>query len=516
MKNVSSKIVVLFVASLLISGQIANTIYAKQPPEMRKAEVVYDDGKFGMTRVPMDGDKKGKSSKKSLTGTIKNKNVHPLKPGTPHSLKPALPPGTKPVADPFAKLGVSPLYTDNDGGYYSSGDISVYAAYTSYTEAASDNGDTYWPVLAGDMVYVYTAFHSDVATKVDIVWDLNWHDVVGYQNDHATWDYDGEILDSDYWYYAYYHPDNVLPIGYYSVYTSVTSQTNNDSDSANCEFRVTETDLGPQCSADSEETNREDGRAVNACDGNPDTFWHTQWSGASTPGYPHWFERDLGTSQDIYGLKYLPRQDSSTNGTIRGYGIYVDGVLIISGEFSCTGKNWRTVNFPAPVNGQVIKLVATSPCGSGQPWASAAEIETVLDFQCRADSEETNREDGRAVNACDGDPDTFWHTQWSGASTPGYPHWFERNLGTSQDIYGLKYLPRQDSGTNGTIRGYEIYVDGVHIISGEFSCTGKNWRTVNFPAPVNGQVIKLVATSPCGSGQPWASAAEIEPDVTGP
>ena len=186
MNNVRSKIVVLgLVASFLIFGQIANTIYAKQPPEMRKAEVVYDDGKFGMMRVPMDRNKKDESSKKAVTGNTKHNDR--LKSSMPHSLKPVLPPGMKPGAAPFEKLGIAPLYTDNEGGYYSYGDISVYAAYTSYTGAESKKGNTYWPTLPGNKVYVYTAFHSDAAIAVNIYWHLGWYDEDGvYQSDFTT------------------------------------------------------------------------------------------------------------------------------------------------------------------------------------------------------------------------------------------------------------------------------------------------------------------------------------------
>src|SRR6185312_2142755 len=39
----------------------------------------------------------------------------------------------------------------------------------------------------------------------------------------------------------------------------------------------------------------------------------------------------------------------------------------------------------------------------------------------KVDSEETASENGRGTNAVDGNPDTFWHTEWTDAN-PECPH----------------------------------------------------------------------------------------------
>ena len=64
-------------------------------------------------------------------------------------------------------------------------------------------------------------------------------------------------------------------------------------------------------------------------------------------------------------------------------------------------------------------------------------------------SEEANGEgpnNGRAVFVLDGDNNTFWHTQWQGAS-PGPPHYLTIDMGTTKTLHGLSFLARQNDNT---------------------------------------------------------------------
>jgi len=116
-----------------------------------------------------------------------------------------------------------------------------------------------------------------------------------------------------------------------------------------------------------------------------------------------------------------------------------------------------------------------------------------------------------AIFAFDGDASTMWHTQWSGGSAP-IPHEIQIDLGQAYNVGGLRYLPRQDGGINGTIAQYEIYV----------SANGTNWATavakgnfnnntlekeVTFPL-TNARYVRLKALKEV-NGKPWTSAAEI-------
>ncbi len=129
----------------------------------------------------------------------------------------------------------------------------------------------------------------------------------------------------------------------------------------------------------------------------------------------------------------------------------------------------------------------------------------------KVDSEETEGEDGKGVNAVDGNPDTFWHTQWQDANPP-CPHEIVIELTPPATIKGFTYLPRQDEGVNGTIKDYELYVSndgtdfGQPVAKGTFE-NSKDKKTVAFDAKP-ARFIKLKALSEI-NGEAWTSAAEI-------
>ena len=100
-------------------------------------------------------------------------------------------------------------------------------------------------------------------------------------------------------------------------------------------------------------------------------------------------------------------------------------------------------------------------------WAATARTEDKIGLKLvKVDSEETAGEDGKGANATDGDPATFWHTQWQDSS-PSHPHEIIIELTPPSAIKGFTYLPRQDDNVNGTIKDYEFYVstDGKSLAS---------------------------------------------------
>jgi len=72
---------------------------------------------------------------------------------------------------------------------------------------------------------------------------------------------------------------------------------------------------GWSVSADSVETQAEDGSVANAIDGDLLTIWHTEWSTGSPPP-PHSFVVNLGSPRAIGGFKYLPPPAGNPNGNI--------------------------------------------------------------------------------------------------------------------------------------------------------------------------------------------------------
>ena len=276
---------------------------------------------------------------------------------------------------------------------------------------------------------------------------------------------------------------------------------------------------------DSQELAGENGAGTNAVDGDPNTFWHTEWQDSNPPP-PHEIIIELSRPCSVAGFTYLPRQDDQVNGTIREYEFYVSadgkdfGQPVKKGTFE-EGKEKKTVRFDAKP-ARFVKLKALSEI-NGEAWTSAAEIGIVQADEktsaathielrvVKVDSEETEGENGRGTNAVDGNPATFWHTQWQDAN-PACPHEIILELVPPAAIKGLTYLPRQDGGVNGTIKEYELYVgdNAEHVDTplahGSFG-EGTELKTVTF-APKTCRYLKLKALSEL-NGEAWTSAAEI-------
>ena len=152
----------------------------------------------------------------------------------------------------------------------------------------------------------------------------------------------------------------------------------------------------------------------------------------------------------------------------------------------------------------------TNSTATSAPTSVVATNKIVLTV-VKVDSEETAGENGSGTNAVDGNPNTFWHTQWQDAS-PEHPHEIIIELTPPSTIKGFTYLPRQDDIDNGSIKDYEFYVSddgtdfGQPVKKGTFG-TGKEMITVTFEAK-KCRFIRLKATSEINDAA-WTSAAEI-------
>ena len=127
----------------------------------------------------------------------------------------------------------------------------------------------------------------------------------------------------------------------------------------------------------------------------------------------------------------------------------------------------------------------------------------------KVDSEES---DLPASNALDGDPDTFWDTQWQAAEPP-FPHEIQVDMHKSLELAGFKYLPRQDM-QNGWFTDYEFYVSedgkdwGAPAAKGTF-VADETEKVVRFDVPHRGRFIRLVAIKGLND-KPWAAIAELD------
>ena len=127
----------------------------------------------------------------------------------------------------------------------------------------------------------------------------------------------------------------------------------------------------------------------------------------------------------------------------------------------------QEIKFTAPASGRYFAIESLN-AHDGKPFAAIAEIALLgADGQplsatswtiASVDSEETEKEDGSAGNAIDGQTANFWHTQW-GSASPEHPHLLVLDLGQIETISGFRYTPRQGGpDVAGRIKDYRIFI----------------------------------------------------------
>ncbi|MEI6674811.1 MAG: discoidin domain-containing protein [Verrucomicrobiota bacterium] len=116
--------------------------------------------------------------------------------------------------------------------------------------------------------------------------------------------------------------------------------------------------------------------ATNAFDGNPNTFWATDYLNAATQP-PHEIQIDLGAVYPVGGFRYLPRQDAYSDGNVDQYEFYVSmdgsqwGTAVAAGHFANT-KAEQEVLFSS-VNGRYVRLRILSDFNA-DPNCAVAEL----------------------------------------------------------------------------------------------------------------------------------------------
>jgi hypothetical protein len=129
-----------------------------------------------------------------------------------------------------------------------------------------------------------------------------------------------------------------------------------------------------------------------------------------------------------------------------------------------------------------------------------------------ASSQELVGDPGAAINAFDGDPNTFWHSKWQTTSPPP-PHEIQVDLGKSYPVAGFRYLPRQDTSSNGNIGQYEFYVSVDGVTWGQPVTTGtfpnsKSEKEVLFTEK-SGRYVRLRGLTDA-SGKTYCCVAELK------
>ncbi|MBF0779550.1 MULTISPECIES: glycoside hydrolase family 2 TIM barrel-domain containing protein [unclassified Granulicatella] len=123
----------------------------------------------------------------------------------------------------------------------------------------------------------------------------------------------------------------------------------------------------------------ESDKAGNAIDKNPNTIWHTKWSGDTLENL--WLSLDLGTTQAIEALRYLPRQTGGDNGKVLEYRVVVsqDGQTweeVAHGNWD-NNAEWKIAQFDKAVHARYVRLQGVQTVGDGgreNTFMSAAEV----------------------------------------------------------------------------------------------------------------------------------------------
>lgn len=227
----------------------------------------------------------------------------------------------------------------------------------------------------------------------------------------------------------------------------------------------------------SEEIAAERAFATRAFDGDPKTFWHSEWSRRQAP-YPHSIAIDLGAPTEAEGIRLLPRQTGPQNGRPGRFRLFLDGSRALEGtmpdsaglfeaRFPRTKARTLRLEFldgrrPEPFLA-LAEIGLIRPTRQGSDWASqygASNVETGdARFDPRpADLERLRRAELRLVRAWK--PATLPHAAWV------------RPLDDSRIWQGVAYyrrrLPAVDPGRRAILvlqgmQSVDVWLNGRHV-----------------------------------------------------
>jgi len=134
---------------------------------------------------------------------------------------------------------------------------------------------------------------------------------------------------------------------------------------------------------------------------------------------------------------------------------------VAKGKFD-SGNGWQTVNFDKPAKGRYLAIQCLST-QKGDDEVAIAEIYTLDNDGKRMSREpwttkyaDSEREQGNHTGdkVYDLQESTYWQT----VKGTALPHLLIIDLGASQTVTGMEYLPRAEQGAPGSIKDYKIYL----------------------------------------------------------
>jgi uncharacterized repeat protein (TIGR03806 family) len=172
-----------------------------------------------------------------------------------------------------------------------------------------------------------------------------------------------------------------------------------------------------------------------------------------------------------------------------------------------------------------VRLTATSEVNNNN-WTSVGEF-TILDGDGSAipisevsvhdvDSEEKVDAANAAANAIDGNPTTFWHTEYGNGGEDPMPHHLTLDVGSIRSVGGFVYVPRQGM-QNGRIAVYQVHYssDAVTWTPMTSGTWGNDAVTKTFADLVGHRKARCEIAGPSGTvGGPFDVTVVFDYDVT--
>lgn len=121
------------------------------------------------------------------------------------------------------------------------------------------------------------------------------------------------------------------------------------------------------------------------------------------------------------------------------------------------GRDIIKANKPYPMSFFMRPITAKSYKGEIRVPAARLDMTMLTRTDKYTVKSVTSQEQGEADAefAIDGDPGTFWHSEYNKTVTK-HPHVLAVDLGKEREFSGITYLPRQDGSSNGRVKDYSV------------------------------------------------------------
>ena len=262
------------------------------------------------------------------------------------------------------------------------------------------------------------------------------------------------------------------------------------------------------------------------------TFGYNIWNGAPTsyaqavsditysPGsISNYFQRTTGWSTTVPAFADFALRSTATDAIDTASALSTYAYLLDLSSVNASTKTFPLVSQATagagydvgagPYGGvveEIPEIVAPTGAISRAGWSCTVE----------GDSEENTGMDGSCENVFDANLNTAWHTCWSSScgGVDADNDYITLALGTAYDVTGLRYAPRQVSGTNGTCDSYSVYTsaNGVDFTK-RVDTQAWSWSSAVYNDATWEQVddvthVRLECLSDTNDSS-WVSASEI-------